>query len=105
MVLVYFFGTKPLLHRSFLQHYYNKLKSEHITATDRAQLAHRYDTVVAKWSRSPQSTREQPNSHRKPIDLPQISYGAPETCSTPIPILRKESFSTILATSKYYDAA
>ena len=46
-----------------------------------------------------------PKAHRKPTEVPQIPYGAPETCSTPIPILRKESFSTILATSKYYDAA
>ena len=27
-----------------------------LKATDKTQLAHRYDTVVAKWSRSPQST-------------------------------------------------
>ena len=69
------------------------------------QLGKRYATVVAKCSRSPKSTREQPNSHRKPIDLPQISYGAPETCSTPIPNPTQKFFNTILATSKYYDAA
>ena len=37
------------------------------------QLGKRCATVVAKCSRSPKSTREQPKSHRKPIDIPQIS--------------------------------
>ena len=33
-----------------------KVKSEHITATDKTQLAHRCATVVAKRSPSPQGT-------------------------------------------------
>ena len=33
-----------------------KLKTRNLTATDKAQLAHRYDTVVAKWSPSPKRT-------------------------------------------------
>lgn len=33
-----------------------KVKSEHITATDKTQLAHRCATVVAKWSPSPRAT-------------------------------------------------
>ena len=51
----------------------HKYRHKNEIYTDRAQLAHRYDTVVAKCSRSPQSTREQPKSHRKPRDVLEIS--------------------------------
>ena len=33
-----------------------KLKTRNLTATDKAQLAHRYAIVVAKWSPNPQGT-------------------------------------------------
>ena len=51
--------------------------SENGKATDRAQLAHIYATVVAKWSRCPQATWKRPKSHQKPIDVLDlfIKYG------------------------------
>ena len=33
-----------------------KTETRNLIATDKTQLAHRYDTVVPKWSPSPQST-------------------------------------------------
>ena len=64
------FGTKlPKCRRYGITIIYRGINIWHTIATDKAQLAHRYATVIAKWSRSPQSTWEQPKSHRKPTDV------------------------------------
>ena len=72
------FGTKlPKCRRYGITIIYRGINIWHTIATDEAQLAHRYDTVVAKWSRSLRETWKRPKSNRKPIEVPEISYGGP----------------------------